>query len=53
MSRVPKPDAGIMAVLIPFVILLLVLIALEPARASSSAAVHPSQATSPATIFEE
>lgn len=53
MSRVPKPDAGIMAVLIPFVILLLVLIALEPARASNSGAVHPSQAPSPAIFFEK
>ena len=34
MSRLPKPHAGIMAVLMPFVILLLVLIALEPARAA-------------------
>ena len=34
MSRIPKPDAGIMAALVPFVILLLVLIALEPARAA-------------------
>ena len=37
MSRIPKPDAGIMAALIPFVILLLVLIALEPARAAGVA----------------
>ncbi len=35
MSRLPKPDAAIMAVLVPFVILLLVLIALEPARAAT------------------
>lgn len=33
MSRLPKPDPVIMGVLLPFVILLLVLIALEPARA--------------------
>jgi len=37
MSRLPKPDTGIMVVLIPFVILLLVLIALEPARAGGLA----------------
>jgi hypothetical protein len=35
MSRLPKPDGAIMAVLVPFVILLLVLIALEPARAAT------------------
>ena len=45
MSRIPKPDAGIMAVLIPFVILLLVLIALEPARAGNLA--HAMSATIP------
>jgi hypothetical protein len=30
MSRLPRPHAGIMAALMPFVILLLILIALEP-----------------------
>ncbi len=34
MSRIPRPHAGIMGVLLPIVILLLVLIALEPARAA-------------------
>ena len=33
MSRLPRPHPGIMGVLLPIVILLLVLIALEPARA--------------------
>lgn len=34
MSRIPRPHLGIMAVIVPLVILLLVLIALEPARAT-------------------
>jgi len=38
MSRFPRPHAGIMAVLMPFVILLLILIALEPAPAAGAAA---------------
>ena len=33
MARFPRPHAGIMAVLMPFVILLLLLIALDPAPA--------------------
>ncbi|HOX25394.1 MAG TPA: hypothetical protein PLL30_12520 [Candidatus Krumholzibacteria bacterium] len=33
MSRLPRPDIGIMAVIVPLVILLLLLIAFEPARA--------------------
>jgi hypothetical protein len=34
MARIPRPHAGIMAALMPFVILLLLLIALDPAPAS-------------------
>jgi len=34
MSRIPRPHPGIMGVLLPVVILLLVLIALDPARAA-------------------
>jgi hypothetical protein len=35
MSRLPRPHAGIMAAIMPFVILLLLLIALEPSGALS------------------
>ncbi len=41
MSRIPKPHLGIMAVIVPFVILLLVLIAIEPSRACGFDAPAP------------